>query len=91
MFAQPGARADHHQTGHGKVRQRVASQNRPEKIFRGLEVVVEPPRIRVAGAHQPADADTAEREHAGLHSRKEKREAQAHDDENEQRRIHFKS
>ena len=60
---------------HGdKVGQSVADENRPEKVFRLLQVTVQYSGARFSRPHPLADTQPAQGKHAGLHPRHEKGE-----------------
>lgn len=90
MGLEPAVQCDDAERDDDEVGERVADEDGPEKIFRLLEVAMQDGRAGVAFAHHLADAQAAEGEHAGLHSREEKRrgEAGGHDERGEAGVVH---
>src|SRR6186997_3339196 len=55
VLAHPMSRADHDKARGCEIRQRVASQNRPEKFLRCFEIAVQAPSVGIARANEPPD------------------------------------
>src|SRR5688572_19273357 len=71
-----------------EVRRGVPDQDCPQEILRVLQVPVQQPGRRPARPHLLADANAAQRKHAGFHSGQDKGLCQtAHEDEPDQKIV----
>src|SRR5437867_444789 len=87
----PPAMQPRHANAHGPdVRQRIADEDRPQKVLRAFQVAVQCRRAPVSLAHPVPDAQPVQREDARFHARHEKTHADGHQERDKPKRIHFR-